>query len=230
MPSDARDFVLANTVPAASPLVPEIKLHLATEVTPLWQATEAALERHQLPPPYWAFAWAGGQALARHLLDHPELVAGRRVLDFGAGCGIVAIAAAKAGARVAAAEIDSFAVAALSLNSAANGVDLAIETGDVLAQDGGGWDVILAGDMCYERPLAERLLVWLEVRARGVRWCCSAIPAAPICRKAASRRSPATSCRRRSISRTVSRARPRCGALRRRGKAGMPPVPTHMMG
>src|SRR5665213_576575 len=84
MPSDARDFVLANTVPAASPLIPEIKLHLATEVTPLWQATEAALERHQLPPPYWAFAWAGGQALARHLLDHPELVAGRRVLDFGA--------------------------------------------------------------------------------------------------------------------------------------------------
>jgi len=167
MPSDARDFVLANTVLAASPLVPEIKLHLAAEVTPLWQATEAALERHQLPPPYWAFAWAGGQALARHLLDHPELVAGRRVLDFGAGCGIVAIAAAKAGARVAAAEIDSFAVAALSLNSAANGVDLAIETGDVLAQDGGGWDVILAGDMCYERPLAERLLVWLEVRARG---------------------------------------------------------------
>src|SRR5665213_1750866 len=156
MPSDARDFVLANTVLAASPLVPEIKLHLAAEVTPLWQATEAALERHQLPPPYWAFAWAGGQALARHLLDHPELVAGRRVLDFGAGCGIVA-----------AAEIDSFAVAALSLNAAANGVDLAIETGDVLAQDGGGWDVILAGDMCYERPLAERLLVWLEVRARG---------------------------------------------------------------
>lgn len=165
MPSDAREFVLANTVRTASPLVPEIALHLATEITPLWQATEAALERQQLPPPYWAFAWAGGQALARHLLDHPDFVAGRRVLDFGAGSGIVAIAAAKAGAHVTAAEIDSFAAAALALNAAANGVAVTVETGDLLARDD-AWDAVLCGDMCYERPLAERLLVWLEARAR----------------------------------------------------------------
>src|SRR5665213_2091332 len=144
MPSDARDFVLANTVLAASPLVPEIKLHLAAEVTPLWQATEAALERHQLPPPYWAFAWAGGQALARHLLDNPVLVAGKRVLDFGAGSGIVAIAAARAGAAaVTAVEIDPFAAAAIALNAALNGVEIAVELADVIGRSGAGWDVVL---------------------------------------------------------------------------------------
>src|SRR5579863_9448856 len=118
--SSEHDFVRDHTAIASPPLAPEIRLHLATEVTPLWQATEATLQRSQLPPPYWAFAWAGGQALARHLLDHPALVAGRRVLDFGAGSGIVAIAAAKAGARVTAAEPDRFALAALALNAALN--------------------------------------------------------------------------------------------------------------
>ncbi|HKR20773.1 MAG TPA: 50S ribosomal protein L11 methyltransferase [Stellaceae bacterium] len=164
--SSERDFVRDHTAIASPPLVPEIRLHLATEVTPLWQATEATLQQSQLPPPYWAFAWAGGQALARHLLDHPALVAGRDVLDFGTGGGVVAIAAAKAGARVTAAEPDRFALAALALNAALNDVGIAVANGDVLASHG-AWDAVLAGDMCYERPLAERLVAWLTARAHG---------------------------------------------------------------
>lgn len=155
------EFVRANTALGAPPLVPEIALHLATEVTPLWEATEAELQRLGLPPPYWAFAWPGGQALARYVLDHPKVVEGRRVLDFGAGSGLVAIAAASAGARAVAAEIDSFAAAAIRLNAAANGVEVAIETADVIGTVC-AWDVILCGDMCYERPLAERLTRWLR--------------------------------------------------------------------
>jgi predicted nicotinamide N-methyase len=116
---DPATFVRSNTALAAPPLVPEIRLHLATEVTPIWQATEESLARFGTPPPFWAFAWAGGQALARYLLDHPDTVAGREVLDIGSGSGIVAIAAAKAGAsRVVAAEIDHFAAAAIALNAA----------------------------------------------------------------------------------------------------------------
>jgi predicted nicotinamide N-methyase len=155
------DFVRANTVLAAPPLVPEVRLHLASEVTPLWEATEAALERLQLPPPYWAFAWPGGQALARYVLDHPDLLSGKRVLDFGAGSGLLAIAAAKAGAHAIAAEIDPFAAAAIRLNAAANGVEVELETADVIGAPC-AWDAILAGDMCYERPLAERLGAWLR--------------------------------------------------------------------
>src|SRR6266851_2500710 len=116
-------FVQRNTAIVAPPLVPEIRLHLATEMTPIWQATEDTLARGAVPPPYWAFAWAGGQGLARYLFDHPESVAGREVLDIGSGSGIVAIAAAMAGARsVTAAEIDPFAAAAIALNEALNGV------------------------------------------------------------------------------------------------------------
>ena len=155
-------FVRSNTVLIAPPLVPEIRLYLASEITPLWQATEAVLERSNLPPPYWAFAWAGGQALARHLLDHPALVAAKRVLDIGAGSGLVAIAAALAGATaVTAAEIDAYAAAAIALNAAVNGVVVAVETADVIGA-APAWDVVLVGDMCYERPLAERLTAWLE--------------------------------------------------------------------
>jgi predicted nicotinamide N-methyase len=161
MSSDKAAFIRANTLVAAPPLVPEIRLHLASEITPLWQATEAALARDQLPPPYWAFAWAGGQALARHLLDHPGLVHGKSVLDFGAGSGLVAIAAAKAGARaVTAAEIDPFAAAAIALNAAENGVAIELAAGDIIGS-APRWDIVLAGDMCYERPLAERLAAWL---------------------------------------------------------------------
>ncbi len=161
------DFVLAETVIATPPLVPEIRLHLASEVVPLWQATETNLTERGLPPPYWAFAWPGGQALARHLLDHPDLVRGKRVLDFAAGSGLAAIAAAKAGAAsAAAAEIDRFAIAAIGLNAKLNGVGLETIEADILGQ-AGGWDVVLAGDVCYERPMAERVGEWLGRLAAG---------------------------------------------------------------
>ena len=156
-------FVRENTVTTQAPLVPEITLHLASEVTPLWHATEEVLERNGLPPPYWAFAWPGGQTFARLLLDRPELARGRKVLDFAAGCGIAAIAAAKSGAtQVTATEIDAFAVAALGLNAALNGVAFDILEGDVLADPPAGWDLILAGDVCYEKPMAERTVAWLD--------------------------------------------------------------------
>ncbi len=155
-------FVREQTRPLAPPLVPEITLHLADAVTPLWQATEAALEREGLPPPYWAFAWPGGQALARLLLDRPDLARGRTALDFAAGCAVAAVAAAKSGAaRVTAAEIDPFALAAIELNATLNGVAIDLESRDVLAAPPSGHSLILAGDVCYEKPMAERVLAWL---------------------------------------------------------------------
>jgi predicted nicotinamide N-methyase len=166
---DPAIFVRRNTAIAAPPLVPEIRLHLATEITPIWQASEETLARSGLPPPYWAFAWAGGQALARYLIDHPEAVAGRSVLDFGAGSGLVAIAAAIAGAAsVAAAEIDPFAAAAIAANAALNEVAVAVTTADVLDVGDAPWEVVTAGDVCYERPMADRVTAWLRVlAARG---------------------------------------------------------------
>ena len=160
---DPAVFVRRKTAVAAPPLVPEIRLHLATEVTPIWQATEETLAHSALPPPFWAFAWAGGQALARYLLDHPAEVAGRSVLDFGAGSGLVAIAAAKAGAAcVLAAEIDHFAAAAIAANAALNDVAIAVKTADVLASVDPRWEVVTAGDVCYERPMADRVTGWLR--------------------------------------------------------------------
>jgi predicted nicotinamide N-methyase len=159
------DFILANTARIAPPLVPEVVLYLATEVVPLWRKTEEELEAEGVPPPYWAFAWAGGQALARYVLDNPATVAARKVLDFGSGSGLVAIAAAKAGAQsVLAADIDRFACAAIRANAHANDVSLGVTERDIIgsAHD---WQTILVGDMCYERPLAERLLAWLQERA-----------------------------------------------------------------
>ncbi len=156
-----QDFIKTNAILAAPPLVPEIKLHLATEVLPLWRATEEELSQIGVPPPYWAFAWAGGQALARYVLDHPQQVAGKRVLDIGAGCGLVGLAAARVGAAsVLAADIDAFACAAITLNAAANGCDIAVTQEDLIGAPA-NWDVILVGDLFYERPLAERLLAWL---------------------------------------------------------------------
>lgn len=168
MSSDPVAFIRAQTAIETPSLVPEIELHLASAVTPLWHATEATLATTQLPPPYWAFAWPGGQALARHLLDHPALVRGKSVLDIGAGSGLVAIAAMKAGAsRATAAEIDRFALAAIALNAALNDVAIEAEGSDIIG-GAGGWELILVGDMCYERPLAERLTAWLrELAARG---------------------------------------------------------------
>jgi predicted nicotinamide N-methyase len=157
------DFIRANTRLEAPPLVPEVKLHLASEVVPLWEATETELAEQGLPPPFWAFAWAGGQALARYLLDHPEVVRGRRVLDFAAGSGLQGIAAKLAGAAtVEAAEIDGFACAACRLNAEANGVEIAVREADIVGMANPGWDVVLAGDICYERPAAERITAWLR--------------------------------------------------------------------
>jgi predicted nicotinamide N-methyase len=155
-------FVHDNTKLIAPPLVPEIKLHLASEVLPLWHKTEEELVRIGVPPPYWAFAWPGGQALARYILDHPDLAAGKHVLDFGAGSGLVALAAAKAGARhVIAADIDPFAVAAISRNAKANALTVEAVDNDMIGSRE-RFDLILIGDMCYERPLAERLMAWLK--------------------------------------------------------------------
>jgi predicted nicotinamide N-methyase len=160
---DQTAFVRGNTAVASPPLAPEIRLHLATEITPIWQATEESLARFGTPPPFWAFAWAGGQALARYLLDHPETVAGREVLDLCSGSGIVAIAAARAGAaRVVAADIDPFAAAAIALNAPLNDVTVAIETRDLLDRAAAGWGVVLAGDVCYEEPMASRVLALLR--------------------------------------------------------------------
>jgi predicted nicotinamide N-methyase len=166
---DPTAFVLENTEIKAPPLVPEIRLRLATEVTPIWQATEESLSRGPVPPPFWAFAWAGGQALARYILDHPDVVAGREVLDIGSGSGIVAIAAAKAGAsRVVAAEIDPFAAAAIALNAPLNGVSVTVETRDLLDRGAAGWGVALAGDICYEEPMSSRAMALLRrIAARG---------------------------------------------------------------
>jgi predicted nicotinamide N-methyase len=164
--SDPATFIRAETALAAPSLVPEIRLHLASEILPIWQATEADLERHGLPPPYWAFAWPGGQALTRHVLDHPDLVAGRRVLDFAAGSGLTAIAAALVGATaVSAAEIDAFARVAIALNATANGVHISLIEEDIVGTEG-DWEVILAGDVCYEKPMAERVAAWFSALAR----------------------------------------------------------------
>jgi len=157
------DFIRANTRLEAPPLVPEVKLYLASEVVPLWEATEAELAEQGLPPPFWAFAWAGGQALSRYLLDHPEVVRGRRVLDFAAGSGLQGIAAMLAGAAsVEAVDIDAFACAACRLNAAANGVDIAVRQDDIVGSVNPGWDVVLAGDVCYEGPAAARITAWLR--------------------------------------------------------------------
>ena len=165
---DPAVFVRRNAAITVPPLVPEIRLYLATEITPIWQATEETLARSALPPPYWAFAWAGGQALARYLLDHPPVVAGRSMLDFGAGSGLVAIAAAKAGAASAlAAEIDHFAAAAIAANAGLNDVDIAVWTDDLLGTVNPRWDVVTAGDVCYERPMADRVTGWLRRMAAG---------------------------------------------------------------
>jgi predicted nicotinamide N-methyase len=163
--SAAQAFVRAHTALASAPQVPEIQLYLATEITPIWQATEAWLAARDLAPPFWAFAWPGGLALARHVLDNPALVRGRRVLDFAAGGGIAAIACALAGAAgVEAAEIDGMALAAVALNAAANGVAVAA-VGDVVGTDC-RWDLILCGDVCYEAPMTGHIMPWLRRMAR----------------------------------------------------------------
>ena len=157
------DFIQAHTVVSSPPACPELRLYLASEVTPLWEATEAYLEKNNVPPPYWAFPWVGGQALARHILDNPALVAGKSVLDFASGSGLVGIAAKMAGAaEVLATDIDKVALAAIELNMRENGVAIEVSDRDVLDQEDCPWDVIVAGDVCYEKPMAEKTFAWLR--------------------------------------------------------------------
>ena len=165
--TDKSAFIRANMKLRPVPLVPEIAIHVADESVSIWLKTEEELGEMGLPPPFWAFAWAGGQALARYVLDHAESVAGKRVLDLASGSGLVGIAAMKTGASaVTAADIDAFAVAAIALNATANGVRLTSCSDDLLAAPANErWDVILAGDIFYERDTAERAFAFLSHQA-----------------------------------------------------------------
>jgi predicted nicotinamide N-methyase len=169
--TDFTHFIKTNTRILTPPLVPEIRLHLAEESVLIWQKSEEELGKVNIPPPYWAFAWAGGQALARYILDHPEIFAGRSVLDLGSGSGLTAIAAAKVGAqRVLAADIDEVALAAILVNAAENVVQIETTAKDLLQCPFTGFDIILVGDLFYERQLAERVSAFLdEARTRGAR-------------------------------------------------------------
>jgi len=166
--TDPEVFIRSNTDVLSPPHVPEVKLRLATEAHDLWLKTEEELEAIGLPPPFWAFAWAGGQGLARHVLDHPALVAGKTVLDFASGSGLVGIAARMAGAsKVLAADIDPWSETAIRLNAGLNGVTLDHTSDDLIGRDG-GWDVVLAGDVFYDRGFAGLLIPWFSaLAARG---------------------------------------------------------------
>ncbi|MFI6154477.1 class I SAM-dependent methyltransferase [Kitasatospora sp. NPDC051170] len=174
MPSELRtlsdlDFIRSATELKPVPFVPEISLHMAEDAIALWETTERQRGEAGLAPPFWAFAWAGGVAVARYVLDHPELVDGRAVLDIAAGSGLVGIAAALRGAReVSAAEIDAYAVASIGLNARANGVRVEASLVDLVDGDGAPAEVVLAGDVFYERAMAARFLPFLErAVARG---------------------------------------------------------------
>jgi predicted nicotinamide N-methyase len=167
--TDPERFILENTGILHPPHVPELRLHLASEAHELWLKTEEELEEIGLPPPFWAFAWAGGQGLARYVLDHPESVCGKRVLDFASGSGLVAIAAAKAGAaKVLAADIDPWTETAIRLNAALNDVDISFTGLDLVGKPVEA-DVLLAGDVFYDRTFADLLVPWfLELTEKGV--------------------------------------------------------------
>lgn len=169
--SDSAAFIRENTRLQPVPHAPEISLWLADEITPIWRLTEEELGEMGVPPPFWAFAWAGGQALSRYVLDHPHEVAGKRVLDFAAGSGLVGVAAMKAGAAsVLCADIDPFCQAAVAANAAANAVTLAFTDQNLLDAPPPDVDVICAGDICYEKPMTQAVLAWLaQARAQGVR-------------------------------------------------------------
>jgi predicted nicotinamide N-methyase len=163
--SPTETFIRDNTILATAHHVPEIRLYLATEITPIWQASETWLAERNIDPPFWAFAWPGGQALARHILDNPALAASKRVLDFAAGGGVAAIACAMAGAaNVEAAEIDHLALAAIALNSAVNNVPV-VPVGDIVGA-ACRWDLILCGDICYEAPMTGHIMPWLTAMAQ----------------------------------------------------------------
>ena len=169
LPADPEGFIRTNTALEVPAMVPEFRLWLATEYVPIWQATEAWLEEHNVDPPYWAFCWPGGQAIARYLLDNPALVEGKRVIDFAAGSGISSMAAARAGAAsVVANDIDPLSLVAARLNAEANGLAFEVSVEDWLAGADGApeADVVIAGDVCYERDMSARALAWLRSHAR----------------------------------------------------------------
>jgi|ERR1043166_2346467 predicted nicotinamide N-methyase len=159
----ASAFIAEKAVRARPPLVPEIELYLCSDITPLWQAFEAELQAKAAPAPFWSYAWAGGQALSRYILDHPELVKGKRVFDFASGSGLVALAAKRAGAAaVSANDIDPFAIVAIGMNAQLNGLDLLLVHEDKVGAPLEDADVILAGDFCYEWPMAGYATEWLR--------------------------------------------------------------------
>lgn len=163
MSADWPAFIRANTRLLSPPIVPEIKLHLAEESLPIWQKTEEELGAMNVPPPYWAFAWAGGQAVARWLLDNPAATRGKSVLDLGAGSGLTAIAAALTSAHnVLAADIDPISLAAMALNAEANGVAFTTTADDLLAADPQPFNVVIVGDLFYERALAAQVLAYID--------------------------------------------------------------------
>ncbi|WP_211212106.1 class I SAM-dependent methyltransferase [Kiloniella laminariae] len=155
---------MANTRPGGTPLLGNnIPLHLAAEDLPLWQAGERELDKLDITPPFWAFAWAGGQALAQYILDNPVLVQGKRVLDFACGSGLQGIAAMKAGAtEVLAADIDPYAIAATKMNAALNNVSLMTTSENLVGRSSPDWDLVLAGDVCYDAPMADEIMTWLH--------------------------------------------------------------------
>jgi predicted nicotinamide N-methyase len=172
LPADPEAFIRANTALEAPAMVPEFKLWLASEYVPIWQATEAWMEEQNIDPPYWAFCWPGGQAIARYLLDHPEEVRGKRVIDFAAGSGVSSMAAVWAGAAsVLANDIDRLSLVAARLNAAANGLAFDVSHEDWLAgpEASPEADVVIAGDVCYEREMSARALDWLRSHARAGR-------------------------------------------------------------
>jgi len=169
LPADPEGFIRANTALEAPAMVPEFRLWLASEYVPIWQATEAWLEEHNVDPPYWAFCWPGGQAIARYLLDNPTLVEGRRVIDLAAGSGVSSLAAARAGAAsVVANDIDALSLIAARLNARANDLTVEVSLEDWLAGPEGApdADIVIAGDVCYERDMSIRALAWLRGHAR----------------------------------------------------------------
>ena len=172
LPVDPEGFIRANTALETPSMVPEFKLWLATEYVPIWQATEAWLEEQNVDPPYWAFCWPGGQAIARYLLDHPDQVRGKRVIDFAAGSGVSSMAAMRAGAAsVIANDIDAMSLAATRLNASANDLTVGLNGEDWLAGPDAApeTDVVIAGDVCYERDMSARALAWLRGHANAGR-------------------------------------------------------------
>ncbi|HVY13547.1 MAG TPA: 50S ribosomal protein L11 methyltransferase [Alphaproteobacteria bacterium] len=176
----ATGFIRQHSFIACPPLVPEIELHLAESITPLWRACEDFLQKPNVPPPFWSVAWPGGQALARLLLDGREDVKGKRVLDFASGSGLVAFAAAKAGAAsVTANDVDPLAIAAIGLNAQRNNLDLNVLHDNLVGRDLVDYDLILAGDFCYEWPMAGYAVEWLRAEVKKGRRVIFADPGRP---------------------------------------------------